>query len=319
LGASSQDVTFSQFYANPLYLNPAFAGTIGVPRVAMQYRNQWYSFSNAFNTYSVALDLPVEKLRGGIGVNLVNDVQGDGALGVLSMSAAYSVGVQISENYTLHGGFKVGYVRNTLNVNDLVFADNLDVYYGNHGVSAETSYLTESNYSYLDYSIGTMLYSKTLFFGLAAHHLTEPNQTFTTNDDYGVPIERKFTGHFGARLPVYLYGHHRKKFDISPQLIIERQGEFQQFNYGIFAARKGIALGTWFRQNFGIRYDAVIFVLGFVRNRVQLTYSYDLTVSGLAGASGGTSEVSCVFLLKGNKRIKSLPFFDRYEEEFGEM
>ena len=32
-GASAQDVGFSQFYANPLYLNPAFAGSKVAPRI----------------------------------------------------------------------------------------------------------------------------------------------------------------------------------------------------------------------------------------------------------------------------------------------
>ncbi|WP_297089487.1 PorP/SprF family type IX secretion system membrane protein [uncultured Draconibacterium sp.] len=319
LSTFSQDVTFSQFYANPVYMNPAFSGTSGVPRVAIQYRNQWHGFSNAYNSYSFAVDIPVKKLRGGIGLNFLNDVQASGALSVLSINAAYSVGVQLNENMWMNGGLQVGYVRNSLNVNDLIFADNLDSNFGNHGTSGELNYLSSPNNSYLDYGIGSLVFSKRIFMGVAVHHLTEPTQSFSDDDNYGEPVKRKFSAHMGARLPVYLHGHQRKKMDISPQLILQSQGAFQQVNYGLYAARKGIALGTWFRQNFGLRYDAVIFVIGFVRNRIQLTYSYDLTVSGLSGASGGTSEVSCTFLLKQHKNIRTLPFFDRYDEEFGEM
>ncbi|MFT5922039.1 MAG: hypothetical protein ACI8TS_001371, partial [Flavobacteriales bacterium] len=39
--AKAQDPEFTQFYANPLYLNPAFAGTARCPRLVMNYRNQW--------------------------------------------------------------------------------------------------------------------------------------------------------------------------------------------------------------------------------------------------------------------------------------
>ena len=35
--ASAQDPAFSQFYANPLYLNPAFAGTNDCPRVNLNF------------------------------------------------------------------------------------------------------------------------------------------------------------------------------------------------------------------------------------------------------------------------------------------
>ncbi|MGM0478992.1 MAG: type IX secretion system membrane protein PorP/SprF, partial [Bacteroidota bacterium] len=34
----AQDPQFSQFYANPIYLNPAFAGSHGCPRFAANYR-----------------------------------------------------------------------------------------------------------------------------------------------------------------------------------------------------------------------------------------------------------------------------------------
>ena len=44
----AQDLHFSQFYAAPLYLNPAFAGTAGGPRFILNYRNQWPGINNAF-------------------------------------------------------------------------------------------------------------------------------------------------------------------------------------------------------------------------------------------------------------------------------
>lgn len=314
-----QDVSFSQFYTNPLYLNPAFAGSIGVPRVALQYRNQWHSFSNAYNTYSASADFPVEKLRGGIGINFINDAQANGAINAYMVSAAYSVHLQLSENFRFQGGLQVAYNQNSLNVSDLVFADNLDANYGKHTTSYEVGSLLDPTYSFMDYSTGVLVYSKRVFFGLAAHHLNEPLQQFGEEANSDAKLNRKFTAHFGARLPVYLHGYNRKAFDITPQFILQSQGEFQQINYGMFAAKRGLAAGVWFRQNFGIRYDAVIFLVGFVRKKWQLTYSYDMTVSGLGGNSGGTSEVSLAFLLRNIKKGKALPFFDKYEEEFGEI
>ncbi|MCG8573993.1 MAG: type IX secretion system membrane protein PorP/SprF, partial [Flavobacteriales bacterium] len=46
----SQDPEFTQFYANPIYLNPAFAGSHGCPRLNLNHRNQWPSISGAFVT-----------------------------------------------------------------------------------------------------------------------------------------------------------------------------------------------------------------------------------------------------------------------------
>lgn len=315
--AYSQDISFSQFYANPLYLNPAFSGSVGVPRVALQYRNQWSGFNNAFTTYSAAFDMPVQKLQGGIGGYVLNDTQADGILNTLQFNLSYSVFIQLSENYRLHGALQAGFNQNSLNTNKLIFADNLDPNYGNHGSSAELATLIDPNYNFVDFSSGILMYSKRLFYGIAVHHLTEPNQSFYSGNEDVAKLDRKYTAHFGARLPVYLYGHNRKKFDISPQLIVQSQGQFQQLNYGIFATKRGLTVGTWFRQNFGFRYDAVIFMVGFMKKSWQFNYSYDFTISGLRADSGGTSEISLTFLLNNSIKSKLLPFFNQYEEEFG--
>ena len=52
----AQDPEFTQFYANPLYLNPAFAGTARCPRVNLNYRNQWPGISGTYVTYSASYD-----------------------------------------------------------------------------------------------------------------------------------------------------------------------------------------------------------------------------------------------------------------------
>lgn len=313
----AQDVSFSQFYTNPLYLNPAFSGTAGVPRIALQYRNQWSGFNKAYITYNAALDFPVKKLQGGIGLNVLNDAQSNQLLNTTQVNLSYSVYIQISNTFRLNGALQAGYYRNSLNTGELVFADNLDPNYGNHGISRELESLSDPNYSFFDFSTGVLMYSEKLFFGLAAHHLTEPHQSYYNGNDDISRLPRKYSAHFGARLPVYQHGKNRKELDISPQLILQYQDIFRQINYGMFATKKGFTTGVWFRQNFGIRYDAVIFLVGFMRKSWQFTYSYDFTVSGLGGQAGGTSEVSLVFLLNKNIDRKILPFYNQYEDEFG--
>src|ERR1700761_772165 len=73
----AQDPQFTQFYANPLYLNPAFAGTARCPRIAMNYRNQWPNLGQgaSYVTYSASYDMHVNALAGGIGVLVTTDNQ----------------------------------------------------------------------------------------------------------------------------------------------------------------------------------------------------------------------------------------------------
>ena len=45
----AQDPQFSQFYANPIYTNPAFAGSSTVGRIVANARNQWPSIAGTFS------------------------------------------------------------------------------------------------------------------------------------------------------------------------------------------------------------------------------------------------------------------------------
>ncbi|WP_372950248.1 PorP/SprF family type IX secretion system membrane protein [Mariniphaga sp.] len=313
----AQDVSFSQFYSNPLYLNPAFAGSLDVGRAAVQYRNQWSSFSKAFNTYSLAFDFPVKKLQGGLGFFILNDSQAANSLQSIQVNAVYSVFVKLSENYRLQGAIQAGFHQNSLRTDKLIFPDNLDPFYGNHGISREIEFLADPNFSFFDFSTGVLLYNQKIFGGLVVHHLAEPRQSFYPGASDADVLHRKYTAHFGARLPVFLYGHHRKKFDISPQLVMQYQRGFGQMNYGFFATQSGLTAGAWFRQNFGLRYDAVILLAGFAKNRWQINYTYDIAVSGLWGNVGGTSEISLVFLLRQIEKARHLPFYNTYEDDSG--
>ncbi|MBN1821424.1 MAG: PorP/SprF family type IX secretion system membrane protein [Prolixibacteraceae bacterium] len=303
-----QDVTFSQFYSNPLYLNPAFAGSIDAPRVAMQYRNQWPGFSKAYTTYSLGFDMPVEKLQGGMGILILNDAQANNALNKLQVEVMYSKFTRLNKNFTMNGAIQAGFHQNSLVWDKLIFPDNVDPNYGNHGISQETP-ISDPNFTYFDVSAGILLYSEKLFLGIAGHHINEPKQSYYQGqEDVGV-LYRKYTLHFGATFNVFLQGHLRKKFDLSPQVILQTQGSFKQFNYGLFINRKGLSGGMWLRQNLSLKNDALIFLVGFIKDRWRFTYSYDWTISGLAGLTGGSNEISLSFLLKDPSRKSSLPFF----------
>ena len=53
----AQDPQFSQFYAAPLYINPAFTGASEYTRIGANYRNQWPGISGSFVTTSASLSI----------------------------------------------------------------------------------------------------------------------------------------------------------------------------------------------------------------------------------------------------------------------
>ena len=92
--SNAQDPAFSQFYSNPLYLNPAFAGAYnnGCPTATLNYRDQWPGIGRTYVTYSFSYDQHVEALGGGLGVMLAQDKSGSGNLNTLhaSLSVSYT-------------------------------------------------------------------------------------------------------------------------------------------------------------------------------------------------------------------------------------
>ena len=97
---TAQDPEFSQFYANPLYLNPAFAGTARCPRVSLNYRNQWPGISGTFITTSASYDQHVESLNGGLGLIVTND-QAANTLRSTRVSAIYSYQIKINRKFSV--------------------------------------------------------------------------------------------------------------------------------------------------------------------------------------------------------------------------
>lgn len=99
----AQDPEFTQFYASPMYLNPAFAGTSKCPRLVMNYRNQWPSLSGAFVTSAVSYDQHVNAVRGGLGVMFMNDRAAQSTLTSNTISAVYSYLQPIGKKFSMKG------------------------------------------------------------------------------------------------------------------------------------------------------------------------------------------------------------------------
>src|SRR5678815_5617643 len=73
VNVSAQDPQFSQFYAAPLYLNPAFAGSTNQGRAGVNYRNQWPAIDANFTTLSAFADFYLEDYNSGVGAILTRD------------------------------------------------------------------------------------------------------------------------------------------------------------------------------------------------------------------------------------------------------
>lgn len=275
----AQDPQFSQFYANPLYLNPAFAGSARCPRAVMNYRNQWPAITGTFVTYSASYDQHVDPISGGLGLLVTQDVAGQGTLNTTRVSAIYSYQRAISKTWSIKAGFEVTYFQKSLDWNKLTFGDQIDP---RRGFIYQTNDIPRGGVvNNIDFSSGLLLFNEMFFFGIAAHHLTQPNESLIVGTSR---LPRRWTGHAGATIPV---GDRNSDVSLSPNILYQVQGDFQQLNLGLYVNKSPFVAGVWYRWQ-----DALIVMLGVQTNTIRVGYSYDLTLNRLGIGTGGSHEVS---------------------------
>ena len=278
---NAQDPEFTQFYANPLYLNPAFAGTHRCPRVTMNYRNQWPALSGTFVTNSFSYDQHLDAIYGGLGLLVVSDKAGKGTLNTTRIGAMYSYQLKVNRKFSVRVGAEATYFMRSLDWTKLTFGDMIDPRRG--FVYQTGDQPVGGNVNGVDISAGILGFSESFFIGIAGHHLNTPNESVIAGNS---PIPLKITGHAGAVIPL---GNSRytETATLSPNILFRQQAGFQQLNMGLYVKKENITGGVWYRNK-----DAFILTLGFQTDIVKFGYSYDVTISKLTNATAGSHEIS---------------------------
>ncbi|MGC6433094.1 MAG: type IX secretion system membrane protein PorP/SprF [Crocinitomicaceae bacterium] len=283
LKVAAQDLEFTQFYANPIYLNPAMAGSHGCPRVAMNYRNQWPSLSGSYVSYAASYDQYFSNVSGGLGLILVNDVQAK-TINTTSGSLLYSYHAPIGRKWTLMFGAKASMTQKSLDWSKLTFGDMIDPRKGFIYKSGDVP--RQNGVTYFDASAGFLVFNKMFNFGVAANHLNQPNESMIGNQDDRLPM--RLTAHAS-------YNHHlgkKSKYtnstSIMPSVIYTYQNGFWQLNLGTYVKYNKMTFGVWYRS-----LDAFVMTVGINTGTFKIGYSYDITVSKLGNQySGGSHELS---------------------------
>ena len=291
----AQDPIFTQFYANPLYLNPALAGTNLCPRFQMNHRNQWPSLSGNFVTNSFSYDQYFEAINGGFGLIAMHDMQGQGTIQEVNLAAIYSYHLRVNRKFTLLFAGQAMYGQKFLDWDKLTFGDMIDP---RRGFIYQTGDVRRGgSKGYFDVSAGIGGFTKNFYFGAAVHHLNRPNVSMIFGEDSNLPM--RFTGHAGFDIPLGKKSRYSNPVTLSPNIVYRYQQGFMEMNIGTYVKYEMFTFGTWFRNR-----DAFILTMGLATNSFKVGYSYDVTVSRLTNQSGGSHEVSMGFFLKCKKKSK---------------
>jgi type IX secretion system PorP/SprF family membrane protein len=259
--AFAQDPQFSQFYANPIYTNPAFAGSSGNYRFVLNARDQYTALNNNFKTGSASFDANVSAIGGGIGGMVTSDVSGDGSLTTNSFTGVYSYQVNVNRKLTMRGGIQASYVQKSYDFNKFKFGDQIDDRYGFINPTKEAAGLQQT--SFPNFGIGFLAYTSNFFGGFAIHNITEPNQSFyyPNSADQQFKLPRRYTAHAGLNLYLTNQRDEQERVMFSPNIIYMQQRDYNQLNLGFYLKKQALTTGFWFRQT-SKNSDAAIILIG---------------------------------------------------------
>jgi type IX secretion system PorP/SprF family membrane protein len=298
----AQDPEFSQYYSAPLYLNPAFSGTAADHRFIANYRNQWPSITNGLVTYAFSYDYNLEHLNSGLGLLVTTDKAGTANLKSTTLNFQYAYKVKLSDKWVLSSGLNFGTGFRSVDFSKLVFGDQLAFDVDGTTPSDDPVFSNLESTTYFDFGGGALLYSRKFWLGFSASHLNHPNRSLI-GEQADIPIKTSIHG--GVRIPLYNGVFKKDRIaSIAPSFVYKHQGDFDQLDIGTYFFYEPVVVGFWYRgipiqQDMpdNTNHDAVVVILGFQLEKLELTYSYDITVSKLAPNSGGTHELALKYRL----------------------
>lgn len=300
----AQDIHFSQYNQQPLFLNPAFAGVNGGDyRLAATYRSQWAGLGK-FNTVAASADMAVLKRTrksnyGGIGLSFFNDRAGDLSFSTtqVNLHLTYTVLLNNKGTQTLTTGLIGGFGQRSIDFSKVT----TDSQFGDQGFDPNNP--TGENFVnnrklYADVGAG-MLWSLTankntnFYAGLAVTHVNQPNLSFL--DDRTEKLYMKATIHGGAYFKVTRMVH------LLPSFMYLNQGPHNQLNFGSLVKFRTSSIPTnntaFYVGGYYRLKDALILAARFDIAGFNIGFSYDLNVSKLTKATklNGGPEISLIY------------------------
>jgi type IX secretion system PorP/SprF family membrane protein len=309
---SAQDLHFSQFYAAPIYYNPANTGLFNADyRLGGNYKNQWPWARGGkptnYRTFSAYADIPFlkGKLLGqdkiGVGIIAATDRAGDGNLTTtrIGASAAYHKSLGYENRFALSFGVSGLYTQKKVDYDALYFDNQWSDSFFDRTLASGEGKTGIANFGYFDLSAGVMVTyfpNKKMNFslGTGVFHLNKPKESFSNGSNrLGIRPNIISTGYITLG----------NRFHIEPSLMWGYQKKAQEFLAAIIAGYTLVRSGITPQHIllFGVSgrvKDALIPVVGYQFKTFRFMINYDVNISSLTQASrvNGGLELSFVYM-----------------------
>lgn len=283
---SQQDEQLSLYNYNPLYYNPAYAGSQSALSITALARFQWVNFDGAPNTQFLSLHTPVLGRTLGMGLHLVND-----QIGSRKRTSAYynvSTGIRLNDkNDRLAFGLSVG-----MDILDFDFTDL------NATSASDPFYNQRINSTKINAGAGIYYYNDKFYFGVSTPRLLEAKEMSTDNVKTTLTKRHFFiTGGYVFDLNSVV------KFKPTTLIKITPDSPLTFDVNANFLLYERIWLGGFYRFHEAVGLN---FVYNF-NDLFHIGYGYDFPINDLIRHQSGSHEVILQFDIKSKKHQFTSP------------
>ncbi len=315
----AQDYQFSQFYALPLYYNPAFAGANLNSRAVTAYRSQW-SGLKGWKGWASSFDWYLKNASSGVGLYFSRNFISQLGYGQSSGMLQYAYRARWRKDIRVSFGIGLGFNQYTWNPGQGILGDQLEK--DPMPSQSQDPLATQGGLSasMFDMQIGILFYSKTWWAALSGLHPHSPTYTLAAENSLEPRINLSGGYRFELEKPVD-YKDQVIPISITPAILIRSQGYSSQLDLGLYYHRPPFVTGIWYR---GIpvpvsslkvlNQDAATMLAGIKQNNLTIGYSYDVPLNGVTGPLRGSHEITLTYefntrylRLKGKSHTRGLP------------
>jgi type IX secretion system PorP/SprF family membrane protein len=241
----------------------------------------------------------------GLGLMFVRDDQGSGQLVKQDIGLLYAYEFEVMRDVYVRPGIQFKYAEQKIDPNSLIPPEDINPDDGTI-LPGGRSYIVTDSYKRFDASASAMIYSDFFWAGVSIDNLVKKNIGFTDIETYA-PVKTTIYGGYKIRYREGGRKHDEQSISLTANYFM--QDKFRQLDIGAYWYINPLEMGLWYR---GIPFatsddlsnnDAIVMILGITFGNIRFSYSYDYTMSDLAGNSNGANEFAIMFRFnKGYKK-----------------
>ena len=323
--AFAQDIQYSQYYANPIYLNPAFTGSTSLTRVGVNFRNQWPAMDASFVAYTAYFDHYEERINSGFGLIIQGAQESFTQTSLNEIGLTYSYRLKLNEKNYIQAGVQGSFVARDALFDRVILGTQLNIDTGQISGEPGGGFEGDSQIKSADAHAGLLYYGEKAWFGVSVAHLLEPEISYLADNSNQLPMKYSLHGGYRIDLAAGDINDYFNNTDQERSLALgfnyKKQGEFSQLDLGAEFFFEPLVLGMWYR-GLPTKYslpnnESLVFLLGVnIPLGLDVGYSFDYAISKLGTSStGGSHELSLRYVFspkEPRKRRYSGQSFFRY-------